>query len=140
MSKKYELTSETKEFSLKTLYRIKALRDFWNVKTGDLGGFIEKESNLSHDGNAWVSGDAQVYGNAWVYGYARLSAKLEYKKWWFIGGDDSCKITTLTKKQTWNEYWNVQYVLGDFEIKPIEEEEKFITDKSGKKYRLVPVD
>ena len=35
---------------------------------GDLGGWVEKEKNLSHGGDAWVSGDAQVSGDAWVSG------------------------------------------------------------------------
>ena len=58
--------------------RIKAVKDFSNIKFGTLGGYIEKESNLSQTGNAWVgcdsSGcalvgdDAQVYGNALVSG------------------------------------------------------------------------
>ena len=71
--KKYELTSETKVFLGKTLYRIKALVQFGNVNAGDLGGWIEKEENLSQSGNAWVYGDARVSGNAWVYGDARVS-------------------------------------------------------------------
>ena len=71
--KKYELTSETKVFLGKTLYRIKALVQFGNVNAGDLGGWIEKEENLSQSGNARVYGDARVYGNAWVYGDARVS-------------------------------------------------------------------
>ena len=64
--KKYELTSETKVFLGKTLYRIKALVQFGNVNAGDLGGWIEKEENLSQSGNAWVSGNARVSGNAEV--------------------------------------------------------------------------
>ena len=71
--KKYELTSETKVFLGKTLYRIKALVQFGNVNAGDLGGWIEKEENLSQSGNAWVYGDARVSGNAWVYGNAEVS-------------------------------------------------------------------
>ena len=71
--KKYEFTDETKIFFDRTLHRIKALRDIGeDVKTGDLGGWIEKESNLSHDGDAWVYGNAQVYGNAWAYGNAEV--------------------------------------------------------------------
>ena len=71
--KKYELTDETKIFFDRTLHRIKALRDIGeDVKTGDLGGWIEKESNLSHDGDAWVYGNAKVYGNAQVYGDAKV--------------------------------------------------------------------
>ena len=48
----------------KKLFRIKALIEFGNVKAGELGGFVEKEENLSHDGNAWVCGNAVVCGNA----------------------------------------------------------------------------
>ena len=75
--KKYRLTEETTKVGnrtlYRTLYRIQALRDFGNVKEGDIGGYIESEKNLSQDGNAWVSGDARVYGNACVYGNARVS-------------------------------------------------------------------
>jgi hypothetical protein len=68
----YELTDKTIQHNGKTLYRIKALVDMplHGVKTGDLGGFIEKYENLQ--GNAWVSDDAQVFGNAKVSGYARV--------------------------------------------------------------------
>lgn len=58
--KKYELTNNTVQFFCKTLHRIKALCDFGDVKAGDLGGYIESESNLSHDGSAWVYGNAQI--------------------------------------------------------------------------------
>lgn len=62
--KKYRLTEETTKVGNRPLYRIQALRDFGNVKEGDIGGYIESEKNLSQDGNAWVSGDARFYGNA----------------------------------------------------------------------------
>ena len=76
--KKFELTAEfvTNVFGEK-LFRIKALVAFGNVEKGELGGFIEKEDNLSHDGNAWVYGDAQVSGNAWVYGNAWVSGNAQ---------------------------------------------------------------
>ena len=59
-------TDLTIKVGLKTLYRIEATKDIekFGVKAGDLGGYIEKEDNLS--GDAWVSGDAKVYGNARV--------------------------------------------------------------------------
>jgi len=57
----------------KKLYRIKALRNFGSVKTGYLGGYIESEFNLSHQGNAWICDDAKVFGNAQVYGDALVS-------------------------------------------------------------------
>ena len=71
--KKFELTSEFIENIFGTkLLRIKALIDFGNVKAGELGGYIEKEENLSQDGNAWVYDDARVYGDAWVCGNAEV--------------------------------------------------------------------
>ena len=77
--KKYELTNETKQIEGRTLHRIKALIDFGNVKTGDLGGFIEKEENLSHSGLCWISDkalvcdNAKISGNAWVRDNAKVS-------------------------------------------------------------------
>ena len=75
--KKFELTTEFITNALgKKLFRIKALVEFGSVKAGELGGYAEKEENISQDGNAWVSddacvyGDAKVFGNAWVYGNA----------------------------------------------------------------------
>ena len=75
--KKYELTEETVTVYGKTLYRIRAVRDFGSVKTGEFGGYIEKEENLSHFDNAWVCGDAKVYGNARVYDDAWVSGNAE---------------------------------------------------------------
>ena len=71
--KKYRLTDEKLEWCGRTLYRIKALRYFADVKKGDKGGWIEKEENLSHIGNAWVYGDSKVYENATVYWNAIVS-------------------------------------------------------------------
>lgn len=105
--KKYELTDDTVQIFGKTLRRIKALRDFGDVEAGDLGGYIETESNLSHDGDAWVSGDARVsgnarvYGNAWVsgnacvYGNAWVSSNTDYAT---VHGFGSCsRATTFFK-------------------------------------------
>ena len=158
--KKYSLTKNTKQWCGVTLFQIKAEISFGSVSKGDLGGYIEKEENLSQEndawvsgnsevsgdakvygnsrvygnawvygnsevyGNAWVSGNSEVYGNAWVSGNARVYAKANFTKGWFIGGDDTGKITNITDK-TGSTYWENQYVLGDYEITPIEEE----TDK-----------
>lgn len=80
--KRYELTEEKKVFLGTTLYRIRALKDFellngTIIHAGDLGGWIEKEDNLSQIDSAWVSGEAQVYDNAYVYGNARVSGEAE---------------------------------------------------------------
>ena len=73
MNNKYVLTDETIDFFGRTLYRIKAISDFGNIKAGKFGGFIENEKNLSISGNAWVFGDAKVYGDAEIYGNAEIS-------------------------------------------------------------------
>ena len=86
--KKYELVPDRQiVVAGTTLYRIRALKDFGNVKAGDLGGFVGSERNLSQDGTCWVaddaqvydqaviSDDAQIYGRARVYDRARVSDK-----------------------------------------------------------------
>ena len=73
MEKKYILTDDVIDFNSHTLHRIKAVRDFDCVKAGDLGGFIESEKNLDHDGAAWVTGDARIFGDAVVSGAAFVS-------------------------------------------------------------------
>jgi hypothetical protein len=54
------------------LHKITALKSFGDVEKGEQGGFIEKEENLSHEGNAWVCGDAWVFGDARVFGNAQV--------------------------------------------------------------------
>ena len=81
LKRKYEFTDETKFMENVCLHRIRALVDIpaAKVKKGDLGGWIEREKNLSHEGSCWVfdeaivkdsalvSGNAQVRDNATVY-------------------------------------------------------------------------
>jgi len=94
---KYKLTSNTKIKFGRKLFQIEATASFGVVSKGDKGGWIEKESNLSQDGNAWVygnarvsgnavvcdnavvCGNARVSGNAWVCGNARVSGNAEVR-------------------------------------------------------------
>ena len=48
---KYKLTNETQTYQDSTLYRIESLVDIPSigVRKGDLGGWVESESNLSQD-------------------------------------------------------------------------------------------
>lgn len=71
--KKFELTENSKILSCgRVVFQTRALKSFGNVKKGDLGGYIEKEKNLSHKGNAWVYGNACVFCNAKVCGNAKV--------------------------------------------------------------------
>lgn len=72
MERKYILTDETKTFEDKVLHRIKAVRDFGIVKAGDLGGWIEKEENLSHEGCCWVADEAEIHDNAQICETSRV--------------------------------------------------------------------
>lgn len=65
---KYEITDIAHE-KYPFLHRVRALRDIDSqVKAGDLGGFVESESNLSAEANdrAWIFDDAIAAGNAYV--------------------------------------------------------------------------
>ena len=71
--KKYELLQDdTITIEGLTLYRIRALRNFNGVIAGELGGYIEHERNLSHDGNCWLYDNAKAYDCARVTDGARL--------------------------------------------------------------------
>ena len=72
MEKKYILTDETIEHFGHTLHRIQAVKDFAGISAGMFGGYIEREDNLDHAGNAMVSGNAMVFGDAKVSGNAMV--------------------------------------------------------------------
>jgi hypothetical protein len=82
ISRKYELLAgDCIRLGDRTVYRIRALRDFSDVRRGDLGGYIEDESALAHEGEAWIQDAAQVYGpNARVSGDARVTGEA-----WVLG-------------------------------------------------------
>ena len=77
-SRKYELTNITMEFGIKTLYRIRALKDFSDVKRGELGGWVSSENNLSQEGNCWIYDEAKcmdnarMYDDSCMYGYSEM--------------------------------------------------------------------
>ena len=67
MNKKYELTNITMEFKGRTLYRIRALKNFKDVEAGDLGGWVSSEENLSQEGYCWVYDEAKCMDDARMY-------------------------------------------------------------------------
>lgn len=70
-NEKYRTTGETKNHFGITLHRIKAKIAIGVIAAGTIGGWVEKESNISVYGDAWVYGNARVYGDAWVSGAYR---------------------------------------------------------------------
>ena len=102
---KYEFTGETKNFCRTTLHQIRALKTFGDVRVGELGGWIEKENNLSQDNNCWVSGDARVSDNAWVSGDAKVSdnARVTKTSDYMIVGPVGSRDQTTTFYKTKND-------------------------------------
>lgn len=71
--KKYEiLQDDPKPAVNRPAYRIRALRDIpeHKVRAGDLGGYLEGEHNLSHEGGAWIANEAMVVDRSRVTGNA----------------------------------------------------------------------
>ncbi len=112
--KKYELTDETIEVYGTALHRIKALKDFGNVKKGEPGGYVESEHNLSQEGDCWVYGNAEVYDNARVFGNAEVCGNAEvygnaevFGNAWVCGNAEVCgNADYITIKGLGSKYRN----------------------------------
>ena len=110
--KKFELTSETKTKLGIKLFRIKRLSN------GEMGGWVEKEENLSQEDNAWVE------GNAWVVGNARVEGNADY----LLIGPIGSRWSMLTAFR--EEDGGVKISTGCY-IGTISEFKKAVKDKHG---------
>ena len=104
--KKYKLTATKKEIDgCLILLQIEALESFNNIKKGELGGFVEKEENLSQNGNAWISKnaqffrDAKVFGDVWISEDTKISKTNEYLIYGPIGSRSA--FITIIKDQNY---------------------------------------
>lgn len=91
MKNKYKLLLDETKKTLhgNTVYRIEALKDFYNVRKGQKGGYVQGYWNLSQTGNCWihdeaivwqdavVSDDATIRDNARVFGNAIVRGDTE---------------------------------------------------------------
>ena len=82
--KTYKFTGKTDFINGHVVHQICALRDIHirnvgrygmnkDIEAGSIGGWIESEKNLSHDGNCWAGGNAIVYEDAFVNQGAHVS-------------------------------------------------------------------
>lgn len=74
MERKYRLCAKEHLYG-RTLYRVQAVRDFIlndgeRIDTGEVGGLVDSEANLSQEGNCWITKGAKVLGDAYVCGDA----------------------------------------------------------------------
>ena len=105
MERKYEFTGETLQHEGHTLHQIRAVDDLPGddmydippVKKGELGGWIEKEENLSHRGFCWVGGEAKVWGNVQIHDNAQVRGHAEVSQGVIVENtaiiDDKAKIS-----------------------------------------------
>lgn len=84
--KKYELVDKGPETELS---RIRALKDIpeIGIKSGDTGGFVGSEKNLSHQGLCWVWDNAVVSGEALVLENAQVYDRAYVGGWSKVCGD-----------------------------------------------------
>ena len=68
---KYELI-EAEENKSGLRFRARALKDFGNVKEGELSGLISNENCISQEGNCWVHRHAKMHDNARIFDNASL--------------------------------------------------------------------
>ena len=93
MHKKYEvLADDSVVVGQRHLFRIRAVRDFADIRRGDVGGYIESEANLCHFGNAWVHDVAQVYGPGAV---VRDNARVRGEAWVLGRVEDDAQVCDL---------------------------------------------
>ena len=91
--KKYTLTGTGKYIDIDYhqkdyfVYQIKALKDFADVKAGDLGGYVASEENLSQEGNCWIYDNAMAIHDARVTDNAIVKDEASIRDKAFLGQD-----------------------------------------------------
>lgn len=119
VGRKYKFSGETMDFEGRTLQRIEYLRDFDGVYKGMLGGWIESEHNLSHEGLCCVLHEANVFGNASIEENSRIdseaivkdNAEIKGNSYVFgkaiVGADTICENTLVGGHSKVFFYFNV---------------------------------
>lgn len=142
---KYILSNQTKTNDNGVLlYRIISIKDFYNAKAGEYGGWVESEENLSQYGTCWIKdeaevfgkaeisedaiisgaakvyGDAKVYDNADIYGHAKVYGNATVCGYAKLGGYtevfENAKVGTYTHSLGKPKIYGNAQVFGSIEI------------------------
>jgi hypothetical protein len=70
---KYTTVNDQRIVQGRPLYRIKALKDFADVKAGDYGGWVQSLNNLDQNGDCWI------YDNAYAMDMSRIKDNAKLK-------------------------------------------------------------
>lgn len=121
-NKKYEFTDEKVTLpSGKVMYRIRAIRDIpaANVKAGDLGGFIQKQRNLSQSGDCWVDYTSYAIHRSRVTDNAQICCHSGVRNGAQIGGNSTIRNNLIISGES---YVHDVYLTGN----PITRESKVV--------------
>ena len=130
IDKKYELMIDERiRVDGHILYRIKAFRDFSDVKCGDLGCYVEFEKNLSDNGGSWiydnamvfenacVAGNSKVRGNSKIYDHARIAGHADISENSVVCGcahvHDTAKISGESRSFGYAQIFGSAHISGD---------------------------
>ncbi len=113
--KKYEMmTGSPRSYYGKTIYRIKALKEFGLVKAGDTGGWVESDDCVSHEGNCWIGPKVIVTENARVIDDAIVTGNLRIRGETLISGETMVSGSGyLTNKPAFGLFDDVKRDLED---------------------------
>ena len=93
---KYEITDISEYRFEREVYRIRALKNFSDVKKGDLGGFVSSYDNLSQHGDCWIYDNAAVVDEANIIEDAKIKDNAKICGVSVVRGDsvirDDCEI------------------------------------------------
>lgn len=95
-NKKYELLPAV--YNGNKCFQIRAIKDFGEVRKGDLGGYIGSEENLSASGNCWIFDKASVFDKSIVSGDAQVKNFAEVRGKSIISG----KCVVKDKSSVWD--------------------------------------
>jgi NDP-sugar pyrophosphorylase family protein len=101
IEKKYELLSGEQFGTDAFCFRIRALRDFADVKAGDLGGYVQYEDTLSHEGNCWIYDGCMVFGGSSIIGDVQVKGEsyvFQSMLWENVVIEGRSEITKCTMK------------------------------------------
>jgi len=92
---KCELIACDRKYKGIHLLRVRALRDFGDVKAGDVGGCVQDRRNISQNGDCWLSYDCVIIGRGRLQANARMRGRAVIKDNAFLGANAYMQDNTV---------------------------------------------